>query len=138
MNDSVEYYGALETAAELGMVERVKELLSHSTFEEGCNALCKAVAHKQYAVVEYLIAASDFECSVYHIMFQYINLRAPDDRTMFNLLYQFGRRESINLLDNYLIPGKNFAVLREWANEEDKQHLLDTIALPSFCAPRKM
>lgn len=116
---TVEYFTALDTAAEFGCVERVKELLPHSTFEEGCRALCTAVVYKQYAVVEYLITTSDFECSVNQIVFQYQRLRAEEDRTMFNLLYTIGGRESINLLDKHLVPVKHLPMLREWANEED-------------------
>ncbi len=136
--ESVEYYTALETSAELGMLERVKELLPHSTFEEGSRALCTAVAYKQYAVVEYLITTSDFKCSVNQIVFQYQRLRAEEDRTMFNLLYTIGGRESINLLDTHLIPGKNFPMLREWANEEDAQRLLHMLTAPTSSAPRKI
>jgi len=128
--ETIEFYTLLEAAAEQGRLECVKDLLPRSTFDEGCRALRAAVAYNQYDVVEYLINCVDFECSIGQIAHEYMHLR-ENDRPMFNLLYRVGGRESINLLDTYLIPGKYFPMLREWANEEDAQYLLDT--LPPGC-----
>lgn len=123
---AIEPYSPLEWAAEQGCLERVKELLPHSTFQEGGCALRSAVAYKQYEVVEHLINCVEFECSIGHIAGEYTQLREKD-RQMFNLLYNFGGRESIDLLDTLIIQGPHFSMLREWANEQDAQRLLNTV-----------
>lgn len=134
---TIDPYSPLEWAAEQGSVERVKELLPHSTFEDMCFALRSAVAYKQYEVVEHLMTCVEFEYSIGHITGEYTQLREKD-RQIFNLLYNFGGRESIDLLDTFIIQGANFPMLRQWANEEDAQRLLHAVGPPCSQRTRKI
>lgn len=104
---TVEFYTLLEEAAEQGQLERVKDLLPRSTFDEGCRALRAAVAYTQYNVVEYLINCVDFECSIGQIAHEYMHLR-ENDRPMFNLLYRVGGTRIHKPIGHVSYPRKTF------------------------------